>query len=408
MKFLHTSDWHIGRSLYGRKRYDEFSAFLDWLAGFIEARGMDALLVAGDIFDTGTPSNRAQELYYGFLRRVSASCCRHVVIIAGNHDSPSFLNAPKEILKALQVHVVGAVTGNPEDEVLVLKGPSGDPEAVVCAVPYLRDRDIRVAEAGESLEDKNMRLIQGIKTHYAEIAGLAEEKRKACGDIPVVALGHLFAAGGKTLEGDGVRELYVGSLARVGKEVFPPVFDYVALGHLHLAQIVGGEPRIRYSGSPIPMGFGEAGREKKVILVEFQGRVPDISDDPIPCFQALERISGDMEKVLGRLFELKTIGSRAWLEIEYTGSDPVPDLRLRMEEAVAGTSMEIRRIRNRQVMDRILQKKEAEEELDNLSVTDVFERLLDAHGVAPEKRPALVLAHQEILTQLHEQDTHAE
>jgi exonuclease SbcD len=408
MKFLHTSDWHIGRSLYGRKRYDEFSAFLDWLAGFIEARGMDALLVAGDIFDTGTPSNRAQELYYKFLRRVSASCCHHVVIIAGNHDSPSFLNAPKEILKALQVHVVGAFTGDPEDEILVLKGPSGDSEAVVCAVPYLRDRDIRVAEAGESLEDKNMRLIQGIKTHYAEIAGLAEEKRKACGDIPVVALGHLFAAGGKTLEGDGVRELYVGSLARVGKEVFPPAFDYVALGHLHLAQTVGGDPRIRYSGSPIPMGFGEAGREKKVIRVEFQGRVPEISDDPIPCFQVLERISGDMEKILGRLFELKALGSRAWLEIEYTGLDLVPDLRLRMEEAVAGTGMEISRIRNRQVMDRILQKKEAEEELDNLSVTDVFERLLDAHGVDPGKRPALVLAHQEILTLLHEQDTHAE
>ncbi|MDA8136514.1 MAG: exonuclease SbcCD subunit D C-terminal domain-containing protein [Desulfobacteraceae bacterium] len=408
MKFLHTSDWHIGRSLYGRKRYDEFSAFLDWLAGFIEAREMDALLVAGDVFDTGTPSNRSQELYYGFLRRVSASCCRHVVIIAGNHDSPSFLNAPKEILKALQVHVVGAFTGNPEEEVLVLKGPSGNPEAVVCAVPYLRDRDIRVAEAGESLEDKNMRLIQGIKTHYAEIAGLAEEKRKICGDIPVVALGHLFAAGGKTLEGDGVRELYVGSLARVGKEVFPPAFDYVALGHLHLAQTVGGDPRIRYSGSPIPMGFGEAGREKKVIRVEFQGRIPEISDDPIPCFQALERISGDMEKILGRLFELKALGSRAWLEIEYTGQDLIPDLRLRMEEAVAGTGMEIRRIRNRQVMDRILRRKEAEEELDNLSVTDVFDRLLDAHGVDPEKRPALVLAHQEILTLLHEQDTHAE
>src|SRR3989339_1508050 len=220
MKFLHTSDWHLGRSLYGKKRYDEFSAFLDWLAGFIGAQRIDVLLVAGDVFDTGTPSNRAQELYYGFLCRVSASCCRHVVIIAGNHDSPSFLNAPKEILKALQVHVVGAVTEDPEDEILVLKGPSGNPEAVVCAVPYLRDRDIRVAEAGESLEDKNMRLIQGIKTHYAEIAGLAEEKRKPFGDIPVVALGHLFAAGGKTLEGDGVRELYVGSLARVGKEVF--------------------------------------------------------------------------------------------------------------------------------------------------------------------------------------------
>nr|NJM04084.1 exonuclease sbcCD subunit D [Desulfobacula sp.] len=140
----------------------------------------------------------------------------------------------------------------------------------------------------------------------------------------------------------------------------------------------------------------------------FQGRVPEISDDPIPCFQVLERISGDMEKILGRLFELKAIGSRAWLEIEYTGSDLVPELRLRMEEAVVGTGMEIRCTRNRQVMDRILRKKEAEEELDNLSVTDVFERLLDAHGVDPEKRPALVLAHQEILTQLHEQDSHAE
>ena len=408
MKFLHTSDWHIGRSLYGRKRYDEFSAFLDWLAGFIEVQKIDALLVAGDIFDTGTPSNRAQELYYGFLCRVSASCCRHVVIIAGNHDSPSFLNAPKEILKALQVHVVGAFTGKPEDEVIVLKGPSGDPEAIVCAVPYLRDRDIRVAEAGESLDDKNIRLIRGIETHYAEVSRLAEEKQKTCGDIPVVAMGHLFAAGGRTLEGDGVRELYVGSLAHVGKEIFSSGFDYVALGHLHLAQKVGGENHIRYSGSPIPMGFGEAGREKKVIRVEFEGKAPDISEHPIPCFQVLERISGGMEKITGSLFELKVQKSRAWLEIEYTGRDIMPNLRLLLEEAVADTAMEIRRIRNRQVMDRILQKKEAEEELDNLSVIDVFDRLLDTYEVETEKRPALIQAYQETLAMLYEQDTNAE
>ena len=408
MKFLHTSDWHIGRSLYGRKRYDEFSAFLDWLAKFIEDQGMDALLVAGDIFDTGTPSNRAQELYYKFLRRVSASSCRHVVIIAGNHDSPSFLNAPKEILKALQVHVVGAVTEDPEDEILVLKGPSGVPEALVCAMPYLRDRDIRIAEAGESLEDKNMRLIQGIEAHYAAVSRLAEAKRKTIGNIPVVALGHLFAAGGRTLEGDGVRELYVGSLARVGKEVFSSGFDYVALGHLHLAQSVGGEPHIRYSGSPIPMGFGEAGREKKVIRIEFQGRAPVISEHPIPCFQVLERISGDMEQILSRLFELKAGSSRTWLGIEYRGKDIIPDLRPILEEAVAGTGMEILPIINRQVMDRILQRKAAEEELDNLSIKEVFDRLLEAYEVDADKRPALVRAHQEILTLLNEQDSHAE
>ena len=111
MKILHTSDWHLGRSLYGRKRYEEFSSFLDWLAQTIEEEKVDALLVAGDVFDNSTPSNRAQELYYRFLCRVAASCCRHVVVIAGNHDSPSFLNVPKELLRALNVYVVGAMLG---------------------------------------------------------------------------------------------------------------------------------------------------------------------------------------------------------------------------------------------------------------------------------------------------------
>ena len=153
MKILHTSDWHLGRSLYGRKRYDEFSAFLDWLTQTIENEGIDALLVAGDVFDTSTPSNRAQELYYRFLCRVSTSCCRHVVVIAGNHDSPSFLNAPKELLRALNVYVVGSMTDPLEDEVIVLHKDE-QPEAIVCAVPYLRDKDIRTVEPGETIDDK--------------------------------------------------------------------------------------------------------------------------------------------------------------------------------------------------------------------------------------------------------------
>ena len=135
MKVLHTSDWHIGRTLYGRKRYEEFGAFLTWLADTIQQNEIDALLVAGDIFDTSAPSNRAQELYYRFLCRVAASCCRHVVVVAGNHDSPSFLNAPKELLKALDVHVVGSSTESPEDEVLVLRNDQDTPELIVCAVP---------------------------------------------------------------------------------------------------------------------------------------------------------------------------------------------------------------------------------------------------------------------------------
>ncbi|PJA65769.1 MAG: exonuclease sbcCD subunit D, partial [Piscirickettsiaceae bacterium CG_4_9_14_3_um_filter_43_564] len=232
MKILHTSDWHLGRSLYGRKRYEEFSSFLDWLAQTIEDEKVDALLVAGDVFDTSTPSNRAQELYYRFLCRVAASCCRHVVVIAGNHDSPSFLNAPKELLRALNVYVVGSMTEALEDEVFVLRAED-NPEAIVCAVPYLRDKDIRTVEPGETIDDKNAKLVEGLKNHYADVCGIAEQKRaefKSTGHdgIPIVAMGHLFTAGGKTVDGDGVRELYVGSLAHVGEEVFPSSIDYLA------------------------------------------------------------------------------------------------------------------------------------------------------------------------------------
>ena len=123
---------------------------------------MEVLLVAGDVFDTSTPSNRSQALYYRFLCRVAGSSCRHVVVIAGNHDSPSFLNAPKALLRALNVHVVGAVTQRLEDEVLLLCHTDGTPELIVCAVPYLRDRDIRRTEAGESVEDKGRKLIAGM------------------------------------------------------------------------------------------------------------------------------------------------------------------------------------------------------------------------------------------------------
>ena len=119
----------------------------------------------------------------------------------------------------------------PDDEVLVLRNERSEPELIVCAVPYLRDRDIRVSEAGESVEDKERKLIDGIRNHYAVVAARAEQQREELGvDIPIVAMGHLFTAGGQTVDGDGVRELYVGSLAHVTAGIFPACFNYLALG----------------------------------------------------------------------------------------------------------------------------------------------------------------------------------
>lgn len=409
MRVLHTSDWHIGRTLYGRKRYEEFEAFLSWLAETIQKNAIDVLLVAGDIFDTSTPSNRAQELYYRFLCRVATSSCRHVVVVAGNHDSPSFLNAPKELLKALDVHVVGSRTDDPEDEVLVLRNEQNAPELIVCAVPYLRDRDIRMAEAGESIEDKERKLIEGIRAHYATVAALAELKREELGvDVPIVAMGHLFTAGGQTVDDDGVRELYVGSLAHVTAGIFPACFDYLALGHLHVPQKVSGSETIRYSGSPLPMGFGEAKQQKSVCLVEFHSTTASVQLVDVPVFQKLERVKGNWDGISSRILELATTGSQSWLEIIYEGAEVIGDLRLRLEAAISGTQMEILRIKNSRVIERVLGKIHEDETLDDLNVNDVFERCLAAHDVPKDQWPELLRAYRETVSSLYEDDVQAQ
>lgn len=398
MKILHTSDWHIGRSLYGRKRYYEFTEFLDWLAETIQNEHIDALLVAGDIFDTSAPSNRAQELYYRFLCRVATSSCRHVVVIAGNHDSPSFLNAPKELLKALNVHVIGLVPENLEDEVLVLRNDDDSPELIVCAVPYLRDRDIRVAEAGESVEEKERKLIDGIRGHYADVAALAEQKRLELGaEMPVIAMGHLFAAGGQTVDGDGVRELYVGSLAHVTAGIFPESLDYLALGHLHVPQKVNGSEVMRYSGSPLPMGFGEAKQQKSVCLVEFAGTEVVVQLIDVPVFQKLERVKGSWDEISARILELSATGSQAWIEIVYAGDEVIGDLRERLDAAISESGMEILRVKDKRIIDRVLGQIHHGETLDDLNVDDVFERCLSAHGVPEDQRPELLRTYQEIV-----------
>ncbi len=409
MKILHTSDWHLGRSLYDKKRYEEFYGFLEWLIEFIREEKIDALLVAGDVFDTTTPNNQVQEMYYRFLSEVSRTGCRHVVIIGGNHDSPSFLNAPRQVLKALRVHVIGEMADNPKDEVILLANSAGEPEAIVCAVPYLRDRDVRITEAGESQEDKRRKLLDGISRHYAEVARIALQKTGNRPDIPIIGMGHLFTSGGKTLEGDGVRELYVGTLACINEESFPACFDYLALGHLHLAQKVGASETKRYSGSPIPMGFSEAGQGKKVMIAEFNGRSPVVAERPIPCFRELVRISGGKAEILSRITELVARGSKAWLEIECTELIPSEDLAQMLEETLSDSGMEICRIKNRILTERALKQSDTEETLDDLSEPDVFRRLLDEHGIDdPLQRAELMVTFSEILLSIRENDTNAD
>ena len=408
MKLIHTSDWHIGRSLYGRRRYEEFEAFLSWLVELIDAEQVDVLLVAGDVFDTSAPSNRAQELYYRFLYQVANSACRHVVITAGNHDSPSFLNAPREVLRFLNVHVVGNASASPGDEVLVLHDPEGKLNLWYARF-LISDRDIRQAEAGETISDKERKLVEGIREHYRQVVEEAERIRARLDrPVPIVAMGHLFTAGGKTVEGDGVRDLYVGSLAYVGADVFPASIDYLALGHLHLPQRVGGLETMRYSGSPLPIGFGEAAQEKSVCQVVFSGTRPVVTEIPVPRFQELVSIKGDWNTIAARLDELRSHGSDAWLEITYEGDEIVGDLRERLDETVEGTGLEILRVQNNRVLQQAMMNFKCIETLDDLEDTDVFRRCLEAHEVPEVQRMELLQAYQEVVASLDDDDPNAE
>jgi len=403
VKILHTSDWHIGHSLYGRKRTEEHRAFLDWLAATLKQEGIDVLLVAGDIFDSGTPSNKSLELYYTFLRRVTESGCRHVVITGGNHDSPSVLNAPREVLRFLDIHIIGSVTEDPGDEVLILRNQEGCAEIIVCAVPYLRDRDIREAEVDESLDDKSKKLIAGITGHYQKIGSLAIEYRNLEGNnIPIVAMGHLFTTCALGSDSDGIRDLYIGTLAHVAADAFPDCFDYLALGHLHIPQKVGNSKTKRYSGSPLPLSFGEAGQTKSVQIISFHGTTAEVAPLPIPCFLRLETIRGDVPAILARLGELTLEQARILVEVIYEGEDVVPDLQTILYESVACSEVCILRTVNSRVLKRVLNRKNTQESLSQLTPYEVFDRCLDAHKIPDEQRRDLQLTFKEAVHQFNE------
>ncbi len=409
MKVLHTSDWHLGRALYGKKRYAEFEAFLAWLLEVLQSQAIDALVVAGDVFDTTTPSNRAQELYYQFLYQVGRSSCRHVVVVAGNHDSPSFLEAPKDLLKALDVHVIGQISAVPDDDVLVLRDQDGRAELIVCAVPYLRDRDIRQVEAGESVQDKEQKLVAGIRAHYAAIAASAEQKQAALGGaVPILATGHLFTAGGQTIDGDGVRDLYVGSLAHVTAAMFPSCFDYLALGHLHVPQKVAGSAVMRYSGSPLAMSFGEATQRKIVCCVELTPTATSVETIDVPVFQALERIQGDHAAILQRISALAASEASPWVEVIYTGDSVIGSLQQDLEEIIAESKITLLRVRDARSITAGLTPVYSDETLADLTPTDVFDRLLDSKNIPEDDKAELRGSYQQALQALYDHDSQAE
>jgi len=251
---LHTADWHLGARLIEHDRAEEHARFLAWLLEQITELQPNLLILAGDVFDSGNPPQQALTQYYEFLAGVSRTKTE-VQVVGGNHDSAQTLNAPREVLRALKIRVVGSAPEDHREALLDL----GD--VVVCAVPYLRERDVRRASAGQTSDEVAAQMREGIAQHYRQIFDHACELAQG---RPVVATGHLTAVGVHSSESE--RSIQIGNLGAVTAECFSG-FAYIALGHLHRPQSVGGNDHIRYSGSPIALGFDETDVPKQVLLV---------------------------------------------------------------------------------------------------------------------------------------------
>lgn len=312
MKILHTADWHLGHRLHDQSQFEEQNLFLNWIENYIITQKIEVLLISGDIFDSGSPSNQSLEMYYSFLVKLNTTCCKSIIITGGNHDSPGTLNAPKHILNALSIKVVGKATEHIEDEIFKLDINSE--ELIIAAVPYLRDGDIRRAVAGESFEDLTDKYKKALINHYESAA--EECKKININNAPVIAMGHLFATGGSV--SDSEQNIYVGTLGHIGANDFPTYFDYVALGHLHRPQIIGGNEKIQYSGSPNILSFSEVNYDKKIkVLSTENNKITTIDDVILPNFREFYRLSGTIQECMNLFPTIisNSFGLTPWVEI---------------------------------------------------------------------------------------------
>ncbi len=418
IRVLHTSDWHLGRALHEHSRDDEFDAFLSWMLRTVDEQRIDVLLIAGDIFDTSNPPYSAQQRYYEFCTKLSRTCCKHAVITSGNHDSTTFIDVPAQILSLLNIHVIGQARfgigkkGVPGDEVVVIRDDAGEDMLIVAAVPYLQDGDVRTVQAGEDIRSGEQKMVDGVTEHYRRVAEACEEIR-AGRAIPVIAMGHLYASGGKLSEGE--RVTYVGSLGGVGASVFGETFDYVALGHLHVPQTVGGCETVRYSGAPLAMGFGEAGQQKSACMIEFAGKKPTISLLDIPAFRNMANVRGDKKEIESQLIPLVKSPDDIYIAVTYTGEEKIDNVMWMVNEMLDKLYTLYRAdghrniyCLNTQIVRPDSGKESANpmeirnESLEDFNETEVFERLLDANKIDESEREALLDCYRELLVKVNQ------
>lgn len=351
MKFLHTSDWHIGQTFYDFDRYQEHQAFLNWLNKTIADQKIDVLLVAGDIFDTANPSGASITLFYSFLSEITNTYPNlQVVIIAGNHDSAIRLEMPIPLLQNTKVSIIGSVKKREDKSIdydaltIPLTNNKNEIEVFCLAVPFLRIGDYPKTEEG--IYEYNY----GVSKFYEEAFENINSKKKA--HQAIIAMGHLHATGVETDPEDTAERPIIGGVENINTSSFPSDLKYVALGHIHKPQRLSANDAIRYSGSPIPLSFSEKIYKHQVVIFEINhGNFEQLEIIEIPIHTPLLSIPKQNKVWEEVLFELENLPNKndedknaPYLEVKVLLDQPIPDLKNRIQEIVQTKNVRLARI----------------------------------------------------------------
>jgi len=392
MRLIHTSDWHLGQTLHGQDRDYEHAQFLAWLLDQLVGHQADALLMAGDVFDTVNPPLKAQERLYDFIVRAHEKLPQlDIVMIAGNHDSGGRIELPAPLMKRLNAHAVGRISWVAEGQLdhqrllVPLHDANGNTAAWCLTLPFLRPAEV----TGMTLGDDYM---AGIRQVHERLIAAAESARQP--GQALVAMSHAHMAGGAVSE-ESERNIVIGNAEALPASLFPESVAYVALGHLHKPQQVAGQPRIRYSGSPLPLSFAEVNYPHQVLLVELDGeQLAQVESLPVPRAVEMIRIGrAPLAEVVAALEALPPTGlfdeHLPWLEVRVLLDEPLPDLRQRIETAITGKACRLVRIASEYAGKRGETESDVLLGLDQITPQELFARAWEEQYGNPADEQAL-------------------
>ena len=399
MKILHTADWHIGKVLHKYPLHEEMALFFDWLIEFIQHEKIDVLLVSGDIFDLANPGAKDRETYYKLLSRLIPLNIQ-IVITGGNHDGIGVINAPKELLTALNISVIGGAKENLKDELVEINNDAGELGLIIGAVPFLRDRDLRSLQKDKQYESRAEAIRAGIADHYKSLSKICSEQYP---NTPALAMGHLYAKG--VSSSDSERDIHIGNAAAVEASIFPKEFGYIALGHIHRPQIINKNEFIRYSGSPISLSFSEKADKKGVLVIELNdGQFQQPKFIEIPKQRELKKFSGDLNTISTNLKTYKNEKTLpALIELEFKEAEfsdvtlaQIEQLVSQYEDHESFTILKSRTQFTTGAKD-TSDLFQSGENIEDLSPLDVFKKRIESEDIDDRKSTELIETFQELL-----------